>query len=351
MNILTELHKHPDLIPQEATNFETPLDLLTEFITPVDKFFVRSNGESSAVTIEPETWGLTISGFVERELELTLSDLQSLPQTTYTAFLECSGNGRSRFAGEGPKPVSGTNWGNGAIGNAIWTGTLLRNVLDLAIIEPNGVDVVAQGGDFEGMQRALPLDVALNGDVLVAWEMNGEPLLPVHGGPVRLIVPGWGAIASTKWLTGLEVIDHVFTGYWNADNYVLYDETGAPTGPVTRMPVKSLIVSPLDGAELAPGPNQITGFAWSGYGAIAQVEVSTDGGATWQIAEIVEEAGPHAWVKFAHIWIAAPGPHTLMSRATDGAGNTQPEKATWNSKGYQMNAIQSVGVSAGAEKP
>src|SRR5690606_10920933 len=139
-------------------------------------------------------------------------------------------------------------WGNGAVGNAEWTGVALADVLALVEPTPEAVDVVAQGGDMEGMRRALPLDVARNGDVLLAWAMNGEPLLPVHGAPVRLVVPGWGAIASTKWLVGLELIDRVFDGYWNADNYVLYDESGAPNGPVTRMPVKSLITSPAEGA-------------------------------------------------------------------------------------------------------
>lgn len=347
MNDLQSLGKHPDLIPQEATNFETPGSLLTEFITPVDRFFVRSNGRTPATEIDPETWRLEVTGCVVRELALSLDDLRMLPGRSLTAFLECSGNSRTRFAGTGRKPVSGTPWGNGAVGNAEWTGVALADVLALVEPTPEAVDVVAQGGDMDEMRRALSLDVARNGDVLLAWAMNGEPLLPVHGAPVRLVVPGWGAIASTKWLVGLELIDRVFDGYWNADNYVLYDESGAPTGPVTRMPVKSLITSPAEGATVAAGPIEVTGFAWSGHGAIAQVLVSTDGGGSWADAEIVEQAGPYSWAQWRFRWDATPGEHVIMSRATDAAGNVQPESAAWNAKGYQMNAVQRVGVGVG----
>ena len=143
------------------------------------------------------------------------------------------------------------------------------------------------------------------------------------------------------------MIDHTFAGYWNADNYVLYDETGAATGPVTQMPVKSLIVSPAEGSRIEVGSQTISGYAWSGYGGIARVEVNVDAGATWETAEIVAEAGPHAWVRFAHRWRATPGETRLRSRATDVAGNIQPERATWNTKGYQMNGIYEVVVTVG----
>ena len=179
-------------------------------------------------------------------------------------------------------------------------------------------------------------------DVLLVTGMNGQPLPSAHGGPVRLLVPGWGAIASTKWLVGLEVIDRPFDGFYNADNYVLYDETGAETGRVTRMPVKSLITSPASGATVTAGPQTIAGYAWSGHGGITMVEVNPDGGTTWSTARIVEEAGPLSWVRFEHEWQAESGEVRLQSRATDEAGNTQPEAATWNAKGYQMNAIHDV---------
>ena len=339
---LEQLGKDLRLMPQQATNFETPLELLSGLITPINRFFIRSNGPVS-VEIDQEEWRLVVTGLVERDLDLSLADLEAMPQRTITAFLECSGNSRSRFPAD-PRPVEGTNWGNGAIGNAVWTGVPLREVLERAGGRDGAVEVVSQGGDFAGMQRGLPIDAAMNPDVLLATGMNGQPLPAAHGGPVRLLVPGWGAIASTKWLVGLDVIDHPFDGYYNADNYVLYNESGAETGRVTRMPVKSLITLPAAGSTVNAGPQTISGYAWSGHGGITTVEVSTDGGATWHRARIVEEAGPLSWVRFEHEWQARSGDAYLMSRATDNAGNTQPEQATWNAKGYQMNAIHEMTV-------
>jgi DMSO/TMAO reductase YedYZ molybdopterin-dependent catalytic subunit len=337
-----QLGKDPRLIPQQATNFETPLELLDGLITPFERFFVRSNG-SVSVEIAPDEWQLSVTGLVERELELSLADLETMPQRTITAFLECSGNSRSRFPAD-PAPVEGTDWGNGAIGNAVWTGVPLCEVLERAGIRDDAVEVVSQGGDFAGMQRGLPIAVALDPDILLVTRMNGQSLPAAHGGPVRLLVPGWGAIASTKWLVGLEVIDRPFDGFYNADNYVLYDETGAETGRVTRMPVKSLITSPASGATVNAGPQTIAGYAWSGHGGIAKVELSTDGGSSWFEARIAEQAGPLSWVRFEHDWHAKPGEVHLLSRATDEAGNTQPDTATWNAKGYQMNAIHEIAV-------
>jgi DMSO/TMAO reductase YedYZ molybdopterin-dependent catalytic subunit len=340
--VLHDLQKDPRLIPQQATNFESRLDLMTRLITPTDLFFVRANGPL-LVEIDPAAWRLRVHGLVERDISLSLADLKAMPLRTVTAFLECSGNSRNRFPAD-PAPVEGTNWGNGAVGNAIWGGVSLTGVLDLAGVDSTAVDLIAQGGDFEGMRRGLPISVARDPDVLLAWQMNGDDLPAVHGGPVRLIVPGWGAIASTKWLIGLELIDHRFDGYWNADNYLLYDESGAATGPVTLMPVKSLIATPVTGDRISAGPQIIAGYAWSGHGGIARVEISIDGGESWREARIVAEAGPHSWVRFEHDWDPAPGEARLQSRATDAAGNIQPQHALWNAKGYQMNAIYQVVV-------
>ena len=294
--VLDDLGKDHRLIPQEATNYESPLALLDDFLTPIERFFIRSNGPVS-VDVDRETWRLNVTGLVERELSLSLADLRAMPSRTITAFLECSGNSRSRFPAD-PAKVEGTNWGNGAVGNAEWTGTSLRHVLEQAGVQDGVVEVVSQGGDFARMRRGLPIATAMSSDVLLAWQMNGRDLPAAHGGPVRLLVPGWGAIASTKWIIGLELIDYDFDGYYNADAYVLYDQNGTPTGRVTRMPVKSIITAPAAGSTLNAGPQTIAGFAWSGNGGIARVEVSTDGGATWANARIVQEAGPLSWVRF-----------------------------------------------------
>lgn len=199
---------------------------------------------------------------------------------TVTAFLECSGNSRGRFRDDS-EPVDGTLWGNGAIGNVEWTGVSLVEVLNQAGIQDGAVDLVSQGGAFKDIQRGLPVEIALDPDVMLVWEMNGEPLPKPNGGPVRLLVPGWGGIASTKWIVGLEVIDRPFDGHFNIENYVVINEDGTIVAPVTIMPVKSVITAPVPGAELSAGPQTVGGYAWSGYSGITLVEVSTDAGKTW----------------------------------------------------------------------
>jgi len=330
--------KDPRLTPYGETNLGTPPELLDSFIVPNDRFFVRSNGQIP--TLDAETWRLRVGGQVERPLELSLADLREFPNRTLTAFLECSGNSRTRYS----PPAEGTPWKNDAIGNAVWTGTSLRHVLDAAGVRDGAVDVVAQGADLPDMRRSLPLATARDPDVLLVWEMNGEPLPAAHGGPVRLFVPRWGGIASTKWLIELEVLDRPFTGHYQGDLYALISPEGEKLELVREMPVKSIITHPLAEAVVRPGSVTISGFAWSGLAGIARVEVSTDGGASWADAEIVERAGPLAWVRWTHTWNARPGTVHLRCRATDERGLTQPVTARWNAKGYQNNAIDEVVV-------
>ena len=337
--VLRSIDKDPRLIGYGSTVFGTPLELIDGLTVPNELFFIRSNGPVS-VDIAPEAWRLAVTGLVDSPLELTLDDLQGLPQRTITAFLECSGNSRSRFVPQ----AEGTQWGNTAIGNAEWIGTPLSGVLELAGLKDGAVDVVTQGGDFPEMQRGLPLDKALDPDTLLVWSMNGDPLPAPHGGPVRLLVPGWGGIASTKWLVGLEVIDHPFAGHYNTESYVLIDEQERVLEPVTTMPVKSVIAEPLPNATLPVGQHPIVGYAWSGYGGITRVEVSTDGGGTWNDAAITDEAGRLSWVRFQFPWTANAGPALLRSRAYDERGLTQPDTVPWNAKGYLMNAVYEVPV-------
>lgn len=345
---LANLGKNPNLIEHGTTTFETPLDAYDQFLTRNEDFFIRSNGPVS-VEIDPAEWRLNVTGLVNEELELSLDDLKAMPQRTITSFLECSGNSRGRFGDLGNEPASGTQWGNGAVGNAEWTGVSLVEVLNQAGVQEGVVDVVSQGGDFEDMQRGLPIEIASDPDVMLVWEMNGEDLPQPHGGPVRLLVPGWGGIASTKWIVGLELIDNPFQGHFNTESYVFIDENGTIVRPVTTMGVKSVITSPAPTDPETPedrisvGEQTISGFAWSGYGGIAMVEVSVDG-ESWEEASIVEEAGPHSWVRFEHPWNAEAGETTLRSRATDARGLQQPEEVSWNQLGYGMNAIWEVTV-------
>jgi len=324
--------------PYGDGNFGSPLHEITGLTVPTDLFFTRSNGP--VPIIDRETWRLRIGGLVARPLELSLADLQALPHRTLNAFLECAGNGRTRF----DPPTDGTPWKNDAISNATWEGVSLLDVLDLAGVGPGVVEIVSQGGDFAKMNRGLPLAMAHDPDTMLVWGMNGEPLTVPHGAPVRLFVPGWAGIAATKWLVSLTAVDHPWDGFYNVENYVLFDQDGTPIRPVKTMPVKSTIAIPQDGENLGAGPTEISGFAWSGDAAISRVEVSDDGGQTYRVAEIVAAAGARAWVKFQTPWNPAPGTYRIRSRAHDEAGNVQPETAFWNLKGYQMNAILDISV-------
>jgi DMSO/TMAO reductase YedYZ molybdopterin-dependent catalytic subunit len=327
------------LVRYDQYNYGTPLDAIDGLIVPNDLFYVRNS--APVPQIEPHAWRLRIGGLVETPLNLTLDDLKALPHRTITAFLECSGNSRSFFVPE----TTGTPWGNTSAGNAEWTGTPLGSVLALAGIQPGAVEIVSQGGDSPEMQRGLPLGKALDPDTLLVWAMNGEDLPPVHGAPVRLIVPGWGGIASTKWLVGIEVIDHVFTGPLNTDSYTIVDTDGHRVRPVREMPVKSVIATPGPGAVLAAGPQTLRGYAWSGYGQVTAIDVSTDGGASWAAATILEAAGNLSWVRFEAHWDATPGQAVLSARATDSLMMTQPDEAPWNARGYGYNAVFNVPVS------
>lgn len=338
-DLRTALDLDERLIQYNPQNYGTPLDALDgEFLVPNDLFFVRNHAPVPA--IDPAEWRLSVSGLVETPLELSLDDLQSMDVRTFTSFLECSGNSRSSFEPN----ASGTQWGNTAVGNAEWTGVQLAAILERAGVQDGAVTVVSQGADFAEMNHGLPIGAALSPDTMVVWEMNGEPLPPVHGGPARLLVPGWGGIASVKWLISIDVIDDVFDGQYNTESYVIIDEFETPIRRVREMPVKSVIATPVAGAELDAGEQTIVGYAWSGYAAITMVEVSTDGGTNWSEANIVEEAGRLSWVKFEATWDAQPGETSLYARATDGLATRQPYSVPWNAKGYQYNAIFEVPV-------
>jgi DMSO/TMAO reductase YedYZ molybdopterin-dependent catalytic subunit len=328
--------KDSRLIPYGSTNLGMPLDLIEGLVVPSDLFFVRSNGPTPV--IDPASWRLSIDGNVERRLNLSLDDVKAFTYRTLTSFLECAGNSRSRL----DPPAEGTEWKNDAAGTAVWGGTSLRNVLEMAGVKADTVDLVSQGGDMPGMQRGLPIQVALDPITMLVWEMNGAPLPVVHGGPVRLLVPRWAGIASTKWLIGLTASEKPFAGFWNLDNYTFITASGEHVLPVREMPVKSIISRPTTGEALDAGEHLLTGYAWSGYGAIARVEISSDSGQTWNDAEIVEEAGPLAWVRFAYKWTTSPGTARLRSRATDERGLVQPEKPLWNAKGYLNNSIYEI---------
>jgi DMSO/TMAO reductase YedYZ molybdopterin-dependent catalytic subunit len=333
---LVDAGKSPDLI-NHGSSFEMPMSGYDEFLTPNDRFFVRANGPFT-VDVAPEDWRLTITGLVDSELDLSIDDLKEMESTTITAWVECSGNGRGRFSTD-PQAPSGTPWIHGGIGNAEWEGIRVADLLASAGVQEGAIDVVSQGGDFEGMRRGLPLAKALDPATMIVWSMNGEDIPNPNGGPLRLLVPGWGGIASTKWVVNLEVIDHPFDGEFNTESYVYVDEDGSVLRPVTELGPKSVITSHEPDSSAQAGAQKVFGFAWSGHGGVARVEISTDGGENWEEAEITQEAGPWSWVRFEYDWEAAAGEATLASRATDNRGLNQPFSIPWNAKGYGMNEI------------
>lgn len=336
---LQALGKDSRMIPFGGFNIGTPTDLMKGLDTANNLFFVRTHGPTMTLD-DPAKYVMQVAGHVDKPLKLTLDDLKGMTQRTFSAFLECSGDSRGYFQ----PPAAGNQWGNNAVSNAEWTGVPLHEILAAAGVKDGAVDVVSQGGDFEGMQRGLPIDTAMDANTIIALKMNGEDLPAPHGGPARLLVPSWGGIASTKWLLGLTVLDKPFQGDFNVKNYVIIDEMGQVVRPVREMPVKSIITSPDVGASVKAGDVTVTGYAWSGIGGIAKVEVSADNGVTWADAKLTEEGGSLAWVRFEYGWKATAGGHKLLSRAIDTRGISQPFVQAWNVKGYQFSAIQAVPV-------
>jgi DMSO/TMAO reductase YedYZ molybdopterin-dependent catalytic subunit len=293
---------------------------------------------------------MPVDGAVDHPFTLSLDDLRSLPATTILATLECAGNNRASFA---PLP-RGEPWGAGALSTAEWRGVPLRNVLEPARLHSITVELLFEGADQGAVEgsaqalpfaRSLPLDKALHPDTLLAYEMNGEPLPPEHGGPVRLLVPGWYGMASVKWLVHIAALEQPFAGFFQAQRYVLDIENSPGKVPLREMYVKSIITSPVTGEALAQGPLTVSGVAWSGLGAIKSVEVSTEGGGAWHPARMVGLASRYGWQQWEYEWSAGhAGRHVLRARATDEHGNVQPDAALWNRLGYANNSIQPVMV-------
>jgi len=339
------------LVPIETSPFnaETPMQALSEPLTPSQLFYVRNHFEMPH--IDEGTWRLTVDGAVERRLELSLEELQNRPQRTEAVTLECAGNGRTGLV---PMP-EGTPWNQGAVGTARFTGTPLSLLLSQANPLSNAVEVFFVGADegdvgggrIERFARSLPLDVARDPKTLLVWAMNGEPLSREHGFPVRLVLPRWYGIASVKWLANISVLTQPFSGYFQTEQYLYVNERGTPElTPVTLMRVRAVIGRPSDGTEVALGSMEIAGTAWSGSGSIGRVEVSTDEGHSWSEAELGSAPSLHAATPWRFAWdIERPGTYTLIARATDAAGNSQPREPVWNANGYGNNAVHSVRIS------
>jgi len=331
-------------------NCETPIPALSGgVVMPNAHFYVRNHFQIPK--LDPATFRLTVGGLVERPLSFSLRDLHNMRSQTLIVTLECAGNGRTLFQ----PAIEGEKWNLGAVSTAEWTGVPLVEVLDRVGVRTGARDVVfrgADGGSVAGhsgatrFERSLPLDHARDADPLLAYAMNGEPLPIQHGYPVRLVVPGWYAVASVKWLTEIDLVDQPFAGHFQADRYWYEWERDGEVvrEPVTLQRVRALITEPGPRQEARCGELVIRGVAWSGAAPIARVEVSIGGGG-WQEARLVSERKRHSWQWWELITqLQEPGLVTLRARATDLAGRTQPERAEWNRLGYGNNAIHQVPV-------
>lgn len=327
-------------ITSAPLNVETPLALLDAPLTPVERLFMRNHGDWGRH--DASTWSMTIDGLVRNPRTITLDDLLEMPRSCYVAVLECSGNGRAAFA-EAGNAAEGLPWGQGAVGCAEWIGAPLSLVLEQVGVKSTALQAECISEGPEPFVRGVEV-AKLRTDAMLAYAVNGQPIPVAHGGPVRLVVPGWGGVNWVKWIAGMRLISHESLSEQNQDHYVLYDADGQATGKVRELQVKSIITGPGANTPLRPGPVDIRGWAWSAGVGIAGVEVSTDAGATWHTATLGIELGPRAWRGFTWRWEARPGSHTLLARATDGDGNTQPLEVPFNRRGYLNNAVHRVAV-------
>lgn len=334
-------------------NLETPVPLLTSWITPNEAHFVRTH--HNVPLIDRGAWTLVIDGEVERPLTLTFTDLKEFTPVAAVRTLECAGNGRSFF---NPK-TAGTQWTNGAVGTARYEGVRLADVLKRAGVRPSGKHVMFNGADAPALPtapdfvRSIPLEKALHPDTLLVYTMNGEPLPPMHGYPLRVIPAGWIGAACVKWLVNIRVLREAHDGHFMVKAYRFPRSQVAPGAdpdptqmvPLAELEVRSLITAPLQGATVPTGPLVVKGVAWAGEADIANVEVSVDFGRTWQTARLGAEQERYAWRRWEFQWVARePGSYLVLARAMDSTGRTQPIEQVWNPSGYLWNVIDRVRV-------
>ena len=345
------------LLTSRPPQLETPLRYFKEPLTPNEAVFVRWHLSNIPTSVDLAQWRLKIGGNVEKDLHLSMEDLQKFEKVGYTAVIQCSGNGRSFFD---PRVVGG-EWGNGAMGNVTWAGARLKDILKKAGVKSGSVDVSFDGldkGPLPGVPdfvKSLPVDKAMEDDIIVAYELNGRPLPMLNGFPARLIVPGWYATYWVKCLSEVTVLNKPFEGFWVKSAHRIPDTpcgcvapgtAPAKTTPIHRMTTRSLIIDPAEGASLKMnGPVTIMGIAFSGGYSIRDVAVSVDDGKTWREAELDKDMGRYAWIQWFFRWRPErKGKHTLMARATNSIGESQPFEGLWNPAGYLWNKIVKTAV-------
>jgi DMSO/TMAO reductase YedYZ molybdopterin-dependent catalytic subunit len=339
---------------EEPLNLEMPFETLRDFITPTESFYVRTH--FPIPKIDKKNWQLRIEGEVEKPFELSYEELIKLEARTIPVTLECAGNSRVFLE---PK-VKGVQWSLGAVGNAEWTGIPLSILLDRAGVKPSALEVIFEGADEGPLEdakrpsgnvrfaRSVPLAKARK-DVLLVYKMNGQELPPQNGFPLRAIVPGWYAMASIKWLQRIILTDKLFAGYYQTLDYAYWKRRGdlVELIPLSEMQIKAEIARPTPNETVPTNSNvRIHGAAWTGDGEITKVELSTDDGASWNEAKLIDKAAANAWRLWEFEWKtpSKPGTHTLVARATDSRGRTQPTERDPDRGTYMINHLLPITV-------
>jgi len=331
---------------QEALRYDT---------TPVGLHYLLVHYDVPA--LDHDTWTLEVDGLVERPLSISIDAIRRRPTVTQRVTFECAGNGRSMML---PRALS-VPWGVDAVGTAEWTGTPLWPLLDEAGVAPDAVEVIFRGADAgvekgvaQNYERSLRLEEARRDDVILAHTMNGQPLPPQHGSPLRLVVPGWYGMTNVKWLTHITAVDRPFNGFQHRAYTIRMDEHD-PGVPVDRIKPRALLVPPgvpdftTRARYLTPGPVPLEGRAWSGFAPIDRVELTVDGGESWFDATLDDQPEPYAWVRWTGTWHAAPGAYQIGCRATDRHGETQPLEPAWNIGGFACQAVHYLDVTVSSE--
>jgi DMSO/TMAO reductase YedYZ molybdopterin-dependent catalytic subunit len=339
---------------EEPLNLEMPFETAESFITPTKSFYVRTH--FPIPKIDRDAWWLRVEGEVEKPSAINYEELVELQSITIPVTLECAGNNRNFLE---PK-VKGVQWGLGAVGTAEWTGVPLSALLDRALVRAQAREIILEGADGGILEdpksppgelkfaRSIPLSKA-RADVLLAYKMNGSDLPPEHGFPLRAVVPGWYAMASVKWLQRIVVTDQPFTGYYQTMDYAYWKRLGdiAELTPLTQMHIKAEIAKPAQGDSVPANSNvRVHGAAWTSDGEILKVELSTDGGSTWNEANLLGESKSNAWRFWEFNWKtpSAPGKQTLVARATDSLGQTQPVRRDPDRGTYMITHLLPISV-------
>jgi DMSO/TMAO reductase YedYZ molybdopterin-dependent catalytic subunit len=312
------------------------------YLVPNELFFVRNHTRTPSLDVK--NWRLKVEGSgVQKPMELSYDEILSMPSVSVIRYVECAGNGRSFFSAVQGKKADGTQWKLGAIGVAEWTGVPLSEVLNRAGLKKSATDLMPEGLDDLKVRRPMPMAKALEEDTLLVYAMNGQPLPPDHGFPIRALLPGWIGVANIKWVGRIEVSEKPIFSPWNTDTYVLIGPDYKPEPP-SKGPVLSNqdLKSALEfawGGEVSAGHRLVRGRSWSPFGKIAKVEYSLDRGKSWQTARLRDPNIAAAWVRWDFDWESKPGKYTIRVRATDEKGNTQPDKVPFNQQGYLYNAM------------